>query len=321
MNRKSYFHITVEQRYEIDSLLKAGNKISFIARQTGIHRSSIYREINRNSGKNGYFAKHANQLANERKERFGRKRKFTLKVKEFIDKKINDDWSPEQINGYCKKEGIPMVSHESIYQYIYWDKQKGGYLYKHLRIASKKYRKRYGTYDKRGIIKDRVWIDQRPDIVDRKERFGDWEADTIIGKNQKGAIVTIVERKSLFSLMANLKGKKSDYLRKELINLLAPYKEKVFTITSDNGFEFSQHKTIAKKLGIDFFFAHPYSSWERGVNENTNGLIRQYIPKKSSFENISTEFLNLVMSKLNNRPRKSLGYKTPLNVFLSNFNP
>ena len=169
------------------------------------------------------------------------------------------------------------------------------------------------------MIKNRTSIDSRPRVVDNKERFGDWEIDTIVGKNNKGAILTIVERKSAFVLMVKLNGRNAIDLAKSTVRLLAPYKDKVHTITSDNGKEFAKHQYIAKNLNARFFFAHPYSSWERGLNEYTNKLVRQYIPKKSSFDNIDQHFINDINLKLNMRPRKKLKYDSPMRVYLSNF--
>ena len=169
------------------------------------------------------------------------------------------------------------------------------------------------------IIKNKVSIDDRPEIINNKERYGDWEIDTIIGKNHKGAIVTVVERKSSFILIRKLKGKNASELAIETIRLMMPYKELVHSITSDNGLEFANHEYIAQKLNAQFYFAHPYSSWERCLSEYSNKLIRQYIPKKSSFNEFSTDYLNEVNIKLNNRPRKILNFNSPLNVFINNF--
>ena len=213
-----------------------------------------------------------------------------------------------------------MVSHERIYQFIYQDKAIGGDLYKNLRTAHKKYHRRYGSG--RPVfqtIKNRVFIDQRPEVINGRQRYGDWEIDTIVGKNNKGSIVTLVERKSAFTLMAKLTARNANELARTVVNLMAPYKEKVLSITSDNGSEFSRHQFIAKKLQASFYFAHPYSSWERGLNENTNKLIRQYIPKKSSFIDIDQNYINLITMKLNKRPRKKLNYNSPLWVYLTNF--
>ena len=238
------------------------------------------------------------------------------------DKLSNEQWSPEQIAGYCKKNDILMVSHERIYQFIYRDKTENGQLYKHLRVASKMYRKRYGSgKNKRNIIKDRVSIDQRPDCVNNKERVGDWEIDTIIGKGNKGAIVTIAERATAFVLIVRLNGKNAMDLAKVVVRLMAPFKNLVLSITADNGLEFAMHKYIAEKLGAEFYFAHPYSSWERGLNEYTNRLIRQYIPKKTDFNDVNDQQIKNITMKLNSRPRKNLDFKSPGIVFFNSFNP
>ena len=319
---KVYHHLTQAQRYKLEALLKAGVKKTLIAIQLGIDRSTLYRELKRNKKKRGgYNGTFAQELSDERKERFSTQRKMNAIIEKFIKEKITQEqWSPEQIKGYCDANGIEMVSHERIYQFIWEDKQLGGTLYSHLRTGNKKYRKRYGSGKaSRGIV-NRVSIELRPKIVDDRLRFGDWEIDTIIGKNHKGAIVVIVERKSGFFLMKKLKGKDAAELAKAVIRLLAPFKSKVFTITSDNGLEFAEHQEMAKKLEAKFYFAHPYSSWERGLSENTNKLVRQYIPKKTSFESITDLEINKITMKINKRPRKKLGFKNPLFIFLSSFN-
>lgn len=319
---KVYHHLTQEQRYKLEALVKAGLKKSQVATQLGVDRSTVYRELKRNKSKRGgYNGAFAQELSEERKERFSTQRKMNITMEKFIVEKLSkEQWSPEQIKGYCDANGIEMVSHERIYQFIWEDKKQGGTLYKDLRTCDKKYRKRYGSGKaSRGIV-NRVSIEERPGIVDQKLRFGDWEIDTIIGKNHKGAIVVIVERKSGFFLMKKLNGKDATALAKAVVRLLAPFKGKVFTITSDNGLEFAEHEVMAKKLEAEFYFAHPYSSWERGLNEYTNKLVRQYIPKKTSFENITDMEINEITMKINKRPRKKLGYKNPLFVFLSSFN-
>ena len=308
------------QRIELAALYRNGHGVNDISKQLNLHRSTIYRELKRNSKPRGsYDAYYANNLSEIRKERFSKNRKLTSKMILIIkDKLENQQWSPEQINGYCNQNNIPMVSHERIYQYIYQDKENGGNLFKHLRTGEKKYKKRYGKHkNPKIIIKNKVSIDERPEEINNKQRYGDWEIDTIIGKNNKGAIVTIVERKSNFILIRKLKGKNASQLAKETIRLLMPYKELVHSITSDNGTEFANHEYIAKKLKAKFYFAHPYSSWERGLSEYSNKLIRQYIPKKSDFDDFSTDYLNLVNIKINNRPRKLLNFISPLKVFIS----
>lgn len=309
-------HLTKEQRYQIEAYLECGKSKLFIAKTLGFDKSTIYKEIKRNSTKRGkYRAEIAQMYSDEKKDRYNYPRKFNDTIKRFIDEKIEkEQWSPEQITGYCRKNNIPMVSHERIYQYIRQDKAVGGNKYKNLRHRLK-HRKR-PVSGKNIVIKDKVLIDQRPDVINKKQRFGDWEIDTIVGKENKGAIVTIVERKTDFLMMKKLvAGKNAKELSKALIDMLLPYKSFIHSITSDNGTEFADHKTISKKLNTDFYFAHPYSSWERGLNEYTNKLIRQYIPKKSKFDSLTDMQITEIQYKLNRRPRKNLTYETPINLF------
>jgi len=309
-------HLTKEQRYQIKAYLNCNKTIPFIAEALNVNKTTIYREIKRNSKKRGsYNPGFAQELANERKERFAYNRKFTKSIEQFVRKQIEkEQWSPEQIVGYCKSHKIPMVSHERIYAYIRKDKLQGGNLYKHLRHQLK-HRKR-PLSGKQNTIKDRVSIDHRDDIINNKERFGDWEIDLIIGKDRKGAIVTIVERTTAFFLMKKLPfGKNAEELAKVVIDMMLPYKDFVHSITSDNGKEFAAHKKISEKLLTDFFFAHPYSSWERGLSEYTNKLVRQYIPKKSIFDQYDDDKIKEIQYKINRRPRKKLNYDNPKNLF------
>jgi len=309
-------HLTIEQRYEIQAYLKAGKNQKEIAVLIGKSPSVISRELKRNKLKRGsYSALKAQEFCNERKERFSRKRKFTNSVKRSIIKYLEEEqWSPEQIVGNCKKQGIEMVSVERIYQFIRKDKKEGGMLYKNLRHKFK-HRKR-PLFGKRVIIKDKVSIHQRPEIIDKKLRFGDWEIDLIVGSKNKDAILTIVERTTKFLIMFKLKkGKNAKNLSKQLIEELLPYKQWILSITSDNGSEFADFKMICNKLQTEFYFASPYSSWQRGLNENTNKLIRQYIPKKQSFEQYNDMDIKQIQYKINRRPRKSLGFDSPKNLF------
>ena len=304
------------KRYQMESILKAGKSKDYIAGELKVHRSSIYREVKRNALKRGgYNAKRAQMLYDEKKERFARKRSFGQSVESKVRKYIEDEqWSPKQIVGYCDKNKITMVSHERIYQFVREDKTNGGALYKNLRHRLKHRKRPVGG--KKTTIKDRVSIDERTEIINNKERFGDWEIDTIIGKYQKGAIVTIVERKTAFFLMKRLTlGKNAEDLAKTVVDMLLPYKKSVFSITSDNGTEFAAHKIIAGKLDSLFFFAHPYSSWERGLSEYTNKLIRQYVPKKSNFDNFDNQYLSDIHHKINRRPRENLSFDSPKSIF------
>ncbi len=308
--------ITKEQRYQIEAYLKAKQSIMFIAGELNKHHSNIRREIKRNARTSGiYNAKYAQILANERKERFNRPRSFTDNIKRKVKSLIEQEqWSPKQIVGYCKSKGLPMVSHERIYQYVRSDKAKGGSLYKNMRHKLKHRKRPVGG--KSIPIKDRVSIEERPEIINKKERFGDWEIDTIIGKDRKGAIITIVERTSAFFMMQKLpNGKDADSLADVVIKMLLPYRENIKSITADNGTEFAQHKKIANKLNLDFYFAHPYSSWERGLSEYTNKLIRQYIPKKSVFSNFTNKDILDIQHKINRRPREKLNFDSPKNIF------
>jgi len=309
-------HLTKEQRYQIKAYLDCNKTKTYIAKALNVDKSTIGRELQRNSKKRGsYNPDFANELATERKERFASNRKFTPSIEKFVRTHIEDEqWSPEQIVGYCRTHNIPMVSHERIYAYLRKDKLDGGNLYKHLRHQLK-HRKR-PVSGKNNTIKGRVSIDDRSDIVNNKERFGDWEIDLIIGKDQKGAIVTIVERTTAFFLMRKLPfGKNAGELANMVIDMMLPYKKHVHSITSDNGKEFAEHQKISKKLLAEFFFAHPYSSWERGLSEYTNKLVRQYIPKKSIFNHYNDLQINEIQYKINRRPRKNLNYDNPKNIF------
>ncbi|MCF6340646.1 MAG: IS30 family transposase [Sulfurimonas sp.] len=229
--------------------------------------------------------------------------------------KLKQDWSPEQIAGRMKLDTGVSVVHETIYRYIYTNKYNGGKLYKSLRHKNKKYHCRSNDYRSRGTIIDRVMIGKRPKIVERKSRIGDLEIDTVIGKGHKGALVTVVDRKSKFVLIKNVPSKEASVVTKALIEMIQPIKAITHTITSDNGKEFAYHKQVSAALDTDFYFANPYQSWQRGLNEHTNGLIREYFPKKTEFKNITDEQIVEVQNRLNARPRKVLGYKTPAEVF------
>jgi IS30 family transposase len=312
-------HLTLDQRYTIQHQKEAGATQAAIAIQIGKHRSVVCRELKRNENSMGrYKGQQAAQISEVRKERLKRSRKLSVEMEKEIRKALTEEqWSPEQIKGRCQKDGRPMVSHERIYQLIRKDKQEGGNLYKHTRHRLKHRKRPVGG--KSNGIKDKVSIDDRPAIINEKMRFGDWEIDTIIGEENKGAIVTIVERQTGFLFMKKLpEGKNAKGLATVVIDLLLPYKHIVHSITSDNGTEFAEHKLITKKIGAAFFFAHPYSSWERGLNENTNKLIRQYIPKKQTFNNYNEQIIRDIQHKINRRPRKKLQFNNPKHVFYTN---
>jgi len=310
---RGYTQLTHEQRYKIQALMKAEHKQIEIAEIIGVDKSTVSRELKRNSGKREYRPKQAHELCLERRN---------LKVKprilyttwNLVKRLLRKDWSPEQVSARLKLDFNLLISIEWIYQYIYKNKINGGSLHQHLR-CKKKRKKRYGAYSRRGQIPHQVSIDDHPAIVEARSRFGDWELDIVIGKNHKQALVTIVEPKARLSASKKVTRKTSECVTNAIIELLTPLKSWVHTLTADNGREFAGHIEVAEKLDAKFYFAHPCSSWERGLNENTNGLIRQYFPKKHDFTTITENQLVKVMDKLNNRPRKYLGFKTPNEVF------
>lgn len=308
---RNYKQLSPAQRYQIAILNKAGKNQKEMAELLGVSRSTMCRELKRNRGKKGYFPKQAQIKADNRRTQATKALKMTAAVIVEIEEKIRLDWSPEQVSGVLKTT----ISHERIYQHIWADKCRGGTLYQHLRHSNKKRKKRYGSKDKRGQIRNRISIDERPEVVAQKTRIGDWEIDTVIGKNHQGALVTIVDRVSKFTLIKKVASKHAEVVTEATILLLQPYQDKTLTITADNGKEFAGHQKIKEQLNADVYFAHPYRSWERGLNENTNGLIRQYFTKGSSFENITDDEVEAVMLKLNHRPRKTLHFKTPHEVF------
>jgi transposase, IS30 family len=309
--------LTEVQRYTISSMLQAGCKKSAIARTIQKDKSVISREVKRNCDKRNGVYKHelAQQKCDERHKSKPKKIYLTASLKSLIQKNLTELYSPEQIAGNAKKNGLVCVSAERIYQYIWLDKKQGGKLYKYLRTQGKRYRKRGASKDKRGMIVGRVDISKRPLIVEKRERLGDLEIDTIIGKNHKGAIVTINDRVTGELKMKKINSKDANELAIATIKILEEWRPFIKTITADNGKEFAAHQMISDELNIDFYFARPYHSWERGSNENLNGLIRQYIPKKTDFDTITDEYVEYVEKKLNNRPRKRHNFETPKQIF------
>lgn len=319
-----YKHLTQDQRYTINVLLQRGESKTAIATVVGVHKSTISRELKRNS--DGRSNQYKNELAHRKYKRRMNQRPHSTIFTEEMKSKVRylitrKQYSPEQIVGRCSLEGMPMVSHETIYRWIYDCKRHGDMeMANNLRRRCRKYSKRANRTKSRGIIPNRRDISERPEVVDRKVRFGDLEIDTIVGKNHKGAIMTINDRCTCLVWLRKLQSKEAAPLAKKASNALEPYKNVLHTITSDNGKEFALHQDIADNLDIDFFFAKPYHSWERGANENCNGLIRQYIPKGVSFEDISARYVRMVQDRLNNRPRKKLGFLTPIEYSKIKFN-
>ena len=309
-----YRQLTLAKRYHISALQKAGLNQKSIASELEVHPSTISRELRRNRDTlRGYNAEMA-QIKSTKTEMQKKKRfSLTKPIEKYIRAKLKQDWSPEQISGRMRLDTGMSVVHETIYRYIYTNKKNGGKLYTYLRHKNKKYHHRSNDYRSRGTIIDRVMIK----IVEKKSRIGDWEIDTVVGKDHKGFLVTVVDRKSKFALIKNVVSKHAEVVTQALIEMITPLKNITHTITSDNGKEFAYHKQVSAALDTDFYFANPYHSWERGLNEHTNGLIRQYLPKKSEFLHVSKEEIIMIQNRLNHRPRKVLNYKTPYEVFFS----
>ena len=314
---KGYHHLTRDQRCQIYALRATKTSQSQIAQILGVHRSSISREIKRNTGGNGYRQQQADHKAQARRsEASSITKKLTPTLKEQIRAGIQKDWSPEQISGRLKRENIS-ISHETIYRYIQKDRQAKETLclYKHLRRAGKRYRKR-GSGGKNSIP-NRIDISERPSIVESKSRIGDWEGDTIVGKEHQGAIISYVDRHSKFTLLKKIERRAAQLVHQYTVDRMKQLPHPVFSITYDNGTEFAWHEKVAKELNTVCYFARPYHAWERGLNEHTNGLVRQYIPKSSSLAWVTDQQIQAIEDRLNHRPRKVLQYLTPFEVFFA----
>ena len=309
-------HLTLSQRYELQAMRLTGYTISEIALKLNVAKSTISRELRRN--KDDRSGQYAAELADDKcRERHANKKKcirFTEQVKNQVDKYLKMDLSPEQITGYLRVTGKEHVSHERIYQYVWDQKKKGFPLYLHLRRQGKKYAKRVSKATGRGKIPNRRDISLRPKVVDEKVRFGDLEVDTIVGQQHKSALVTINDRKSGMLRMKKVDVKETKEVCNVIIELLEDWQPYIKTITAENGSEFAQHHRVSETTGIEFFFARPYHAWERGANENLNGLIRQYFPKRTDFKTVTNQQIQDVEKKLNNRPRKRFNFKTPQQV-------
>jgi len=320
---KRYKRLGLEDRVQIQVLAKRGYSDAEIARDLGVHRSSVGRERRRNRvGEKYYYHLAQEQTEKRQKKKRRRPTRLTRAVIAFVEMKLRLGWSPQQISGWLKhrQDDLPAVSHERIYQHVWQDKFDGGKLHRYLRHGGQRYRYyRYPNFSAKarryGPIPDRVDIKQRPAIVEEKARVGDWELDTIIGSKRRGVLVSMVERGSKLVRLALVQEPKSETVARAIETSLAKDHNKVLTITMDNGWEFSKHRQFGTSLKADTFFATPYHAWERGLNEHTNGLVRQYFPKSTDFTAITAYEVQEVEELLNNRPRAVLGFRTPLEVF------
>lgn len=317
-----YSHLSKEQRYQIEVLLALDLSKDKIAYQLGIDRSSVYRELKRNTKQqlkgSAYRADFAQHLTLKRKQLRSRYKKRDYSIERRIIWLLKHQWSPEQISVVCKQRSIPMLSIEAIYLWIYEQKQKGTDYTNLLRRHHRKKRKRNLDKQPRSIIKNKVSIDDRPEIVNQQQRVGDMEADLV--KCTNGYLLTITDRKSLYNIIRKIPDKTSASVHNAMIEALQPLKPHIKTITTDNGAEFSLHQQIAAALKIDWFFAHPYSSWQRGCNENQNGLIRQYASRKTDLEQVSDHTIQQWQKQLNFRPRKKLNFQKPIHFFNQHLN-
>jgi transposase, IS30 family len=311
----TYRRVTCEDRCQIYALSKGGTSQESIASVLGVSQSTVSRELRRNRGQRGYRFKQAEAKAQARQAIRRKPRKLTASVRRKVEAKLRQmRWSPEQISGWLRDQGIKL-SHERIYQMIWQDKRDGGNLWRSLRRRRKRYNKRAGKNAGRGLIPNRIDISDRPAIVARKARLGDWEGDTVASAGHKGGLLTLVERKSLLTKISKLRRSTARATQRATVRRLKPIGNFVHTITFDNGKEFAAHQGIAHALTAKIFFATPYHAWERGLNENTNGLIRDFFPKGTDFSTISNAEVAKVERLLNARPRKSLGFRSPQEVF------
>jgi transposase, IS30 family len=314
---KQYHQLTQEERYHIAALSMQRLSLSEIARQLGRSKSTISREKRRNATTHDgfYRAEKAHSYTKTRRSHSRRNTQFSKENWALVESFLVRKWSPEQISGYLKKHQILSISHESIYRHILRDKRQGGTLYTYTRIMPKRRRKRYKSIDFRGVMKGKKHISTRSEVIEKREEIGHWEGDTVLGKDKKQSILTLVERKTGFTIIRKLEARNKDFVNMEMREALRSSLLPIKSITFDNGTEFHGFSWIEKQLGIECFFATPYHSWERGTNENTNGLIRQYLPKGTCMKKLTQVQCNEIAFALNSRPRKRHQFKTPLEVF------
>ena len=322
---KQYKQLCTEERFYIWQALREGKSAAQVAIALDRDPSTISREIKRNSPVQAkiytyYWAvllcKYRKQRANKMKYK-----KMTTETERLVELLIRQYLSPEQVSGYLKEHHSISLSHETIYRFIYRCAERKKALKPYLRQGKKIRRKRYGSGARAALIPNRISIDERPGIVNKKSRIGDWECDTVVGQDRRSVLVTLVDRATLYTCVSRVYSRTASVVASAIIRLLRPFKDRVETLTFDNGTEFVRHEKIARALDAKTYFAHPYSSWERGINENTNGLLRQFFPKKTDFSSISWKQVKDAVDNLNNRPRKTRSYQTPNQLFNNIFVP
>ncbi len=309
----TYVQVTSHERHVIAALRREGLNQAEVAEHLGRHRSTISREVRRNrcATDGRYRAIKADRRARMRRSRSRRNHRFGEEELAEVERQLKSDWSPEQVSGRLKNERGLWISHETIYRHVWRDKRSGGTLHTHLRCSPKRRRKRYGAYDSRGRLAGKRHISERPAGAHNRSRVGHWEMDTMAGSGDQHGVLTLVERKTGYVLIGKLRSRKVEELNREVIRLIGSTSRPVRTITADNGTEFHGYEAIEEATGVEVYFATPYHSWERGTNENTNGLIRQYLPKRKSMARVTQRDCDWIAEQLNTRPRKRLGYRTP----------
>ena len=313
----TYHQITSEERYILATLRKQGFNQSEIARELGRHRSTICRELKRNSARfdGCYRPSKAIERTAGRRSRSRRNQRFSRTDLQHVESLLHQRLSPEQISGRLLLHRSLSISHETIYRHVWRDRILGGSLYTYLRGARKKRRKRYGAYDSRGRLAGKRHISERPLAAEQRSEVGHWEIDTVIGTGSRHCLVTIVDRKTGYVVIGKLRARTKEHTNRRTLRLMRRHPQRFKTITADNGTEFHDYAQIERATGIAFYFATPHHSWERGTNENTNGLIRQYVPKGTSMAKLSQHRCNAIARELNDRPRKRLSFKTPQECF------
>ena len=316
-----YRQLNAEERSALAALRSLGLNKAEIARELGRHRSTVGRELKRNSAPydGGYRSARAHQRAHARRYRSRRNSQFEREEWVRVEELLKEEWSPEQVSGHLARAKELWISHETIYRHVWRDLQAGGTLHAHLRCARKQCRKRYGRYDSRGRLAGKRMIGERPAVVERRGQIGHWEIDTMMGESlgeSSDCILTLVERKTGYLLIGKLKARTAAEANRGLLELMARHPGRVRTITADNGTEFHWYRQIEAVHPVKFYFATPHHSWERGTNENTNGLIRQYLPKGQSMTSLTQSQCDAIAQHLNERPRKRHAYKTPNECFL-----
>ena len=319
----NYRQLNAEERSALAALRRVGLSLAAIAWELGRHRSTVWRELKRNAAPydGWYRAARAEERAVARRKRSRRKSQFGREAMGRVEELLKEEWSPEQVSGHLSRSGELAISHETIYRHVWQDLQAGGTLHLHLRGARKQCRKRYGRYDSRGRLAGKRRIGERPAAVEKRVRTGHWEIDTVMGESlgeSSDCILTLVERKTGYVMIGKLKARTAAEANRALLTLMARHPGRVSTITADNGTEFHWYAKVEAVSPVKFYFATPHHSWERGTNENTNGLIRQYLPKGRSMAGVTQAQCDRIAEQLNSHPRKRHAYKTPNQCFLRN---